>query len=163
MKGFLLDTNILSDLRKPRPHPGVLTFVGGLPGRVLHVSAVTFAEIRYGIERLGDAERCAGLFRWLDEELRPQFGGRVVDVSEDVLVLWRRLIEHGRKRGHTFSQPDVLIAASAEANDLIVVSRDISEFVEAGVPVLNPWDNSYVDRSGTMRPVARPDTMALLD
>lgn len=163
MKGFLLDTNILSELRKPRPNAAVLAFVGALPGPVLHVAAVTLAEIRYGIERLDDAGRRSDLLRWLDDELRPQFAGRVVDVSEDVLVLWRQLIEQGRKRGHTFSQPDVLIAASAQAHELIVVGRDISEFVQAGVPVLNPWDDSYVDHLGTIRPIAPADIMTLID
>lgn len=163
MKGFLLDTNILSELRKPRPNSSVLAFVGALPGQTLHVSAVTFAEIRYGIERLDDAERRIGLLRWLDDHLRPQFYGRVIDLSEDVLVLWRSLIEHGRKRGHTFSQPDVLIAACGLATGLIVISRDISEFVQARVPVLNPWTGDYADPSGTTRSLTRNDVISLLD
>lgn len=161
MTGFLLDTNILSELRKPRPDDGVLRFIGALPGPALHVSAVTFAEIRFGIESLPHSERRASLVQWLDDALRPQFEGRVVDVSEDVLVLWRRLMEQGRKRGHTFSQPDVLIAASAATAGLIVATRDVSNFVQAGVPVLNPWTNSYVGADGMERLVA-PDAVTAL-
>ncbi len=67
------------------------------------------------------------------------FDQRVLPVSEDVIVKWRMLIETGRKTGHTYSQPDLFIAATALHHGLTVVTRDTSEFVQALVPFVNPW------------------------
>lgn len=140
MTGYLLDTNVLSELRKPRPEPRVLAFVAEQPLEALYVSAVTLAEIRFGIERVTDAARRAELSAWLTNKVRPMFEQRVLPVSEDVMLVWRLLVEEGRKGGHTFSQPDLIIAATAAHHGLTVVTRDISEFEQAKVPVLNPWE-----------------------
>jgi toxin FitB len=137
--GYLLDTNILSELRRRKPQPKVLTFIAEQPLERLLVSSVTFAEIRFGIELLDDAHRRAELTDWLTHRLRPMFKQRVLDVSEDVMFKWRLLVEEGRKAGHTFSQPDLIIAATALQHGLTVVSRDTADYVRAGVPVLNPW------------------------
>jgi toxin FitB len=67
------------------------------------------------------------------------FEQRVLPVTEDVMFKWRLLVEEGRKAGHTFSQPDLIIAATALVNDLTVVSRDTADYGKARVPVLNPW------------------------
>lgn len=67
------------------------------------------------------------------------FEGRLLAITEDVLLTWRLIIESGRKRGYTFSHPDVLIAATAARHDLTVVSRNVKEFAAAGVAVLDPW------------------------
>jgi predicted nucleic acid-binding protein len=136
---WLLDTNILSELRRPKPEPKVLAFVAAQPLERLFVSAVTFAEIRFGIELLGDPHRRAELTDWLIHKLRPMFEQRVLAVSEDVMFKWRLLIEEGRKAGYTFSQPDLIIAATALHHGLTVVSRDIADYTRAGVPVINPW------------------------
>jgi predicted nucleic acid-binding protein len=137
--GYLLDTNVLSELRKPRPEPRVLAFVAERPLEALYISAVTLAEIRFGIERVTDASRRAELGAWLTNKVRPMFEQRVLPVSEDVMLVWRLLVEEGRKGGHTFSQPDLIIAATAAHHGLTVVTRDVSEFERAKVPVLNPW------------------------
>lgn len=136
---WLLDTNVLSELRRPRPEPRVVAFIGAQPLELLFVSAVTLAEIRFGIEQAGDAQRRADLNQWLAHRLRPMFEHRVLPVSEDVMLRWRLLVEAGRKSGHTCSQPDLIIAATALEYGLTVVSRDTAEFVRAGVPVLDPW------------------------
>jgi len=140
MSGWLLDTNVLSELRRPKPEPKVLAFVAAQPLERLYVSAVTFAEIRFGIELLGDPYRRAELMDWLIHKLRPMFEQRVLAVSEDVMFKWRLLVEEGRKAGHTFSQPDLIIAATALHHGLTVVSRAITDYTRAGVPVINPWD-----------------------
>lgn len=72
--------------------------------------------------------------------MRPLFGERVLNVTEDVLLRWRQMLERATRRGHTFFEPDLLIAAMAALADLIVVSRDTSEFVAAGVPAFDLWD-----------------------
>lgn len=140
MTAWLLDTNVLSEIRRPRPHRRVVAFLAGQPLDLLYVSTVTLAEIRFGIELVTDANRRAELNAWLTHKVRPLFAQRVLEVSEDVLFKWRLLVEDGRKSGHTFSQPDLFIAATALHHGMKVVSRDTREYERAGVPVFNPWE-----------------------
>jgi predicted nucleic acid-binding protein len=139
--GWLLDTNILSELRRPRPERKVMAFVAAQPLELLYVSAVSFAEIRFGIERVADAGRRDELSDWLAHKVRPMFEQRVLAISEDVMFKWRLLVEDGRKAGHTFSQPDLIIAATALHHGVTVVSRDVGEYEIARTPVLNPWSD----------------------
>ncbi len=139
MKGWLLDTNVISELRRPRGSARVRSFIAGQSLDDLFVSTVTFAEIRYGIETLDDPGRRAELNDWLLHRVRPMFGQRVLEVSEDVMLKWHLLVEEGRKVGHTFSQPDLIIAATALQHGLTVVTRDTGDYQLARVPLLNPW------------------------
>lgn len=136
---WLVETNILSEARKPRPEPKVADFFRTHRSSELYVSIVTFAEIRVGIELLGDDERRAALTDWLTLKLRPMFDGRVLPLTEDILLKWRVLMEQGRKTGHTYSQIDLIIACTALHHGLTVVTRDRTDFDKAQVPVLNPW------------------------
>jgi predicted nucleic acid-binding protein len=113
--GWLLDTNVLSELRRPRPDARVRKFIAGQRLEDLFVSTVTFAEIRFGIEIVSDPIRRAELTEWLTHRVRPLFDQRVLEVSEDVMFKWRLLVEEGRKAGHTFwavTCPDCLNADS---------------------------------------------------
>ena len=139
MTGWLLDTNVLSELRRPKPEPKVVGFIASKPLDLLFVSTVTFAEIRFGIERIADAARRAELNDWLVHKVRPMFEQRALAVTEDVMFKWRLLVADGRKAGHTYSQPDLIIAATALHHGLTVASRDTSDFKKARVPVVNPW------------------------
>lgn len=141
MTGWLLDTNVLSEIRRKKPHRKVAAFVGKQRLELLYVSTVTLAEIRFGIELVTDANRRAELNAWLTHKVRPLFEQRVLDVSEDVLFKWRLLVEEGRKSGHTYSQPDLFIAATALHHGLTVVSRDTREYKQAGAAVFNPWES----------------------
>ena len=140
MTGWLLDTNILSELRRPRPEPKVVAFVAAQPLEQIYVSAVTFAEIRFGIESVKSVARRAELNDWLAHRVRPMFAQRVLPVTEDIMFKWRLLVEEGRKVGHTFSQPDLIIAATALHHGLTVVSRDKGDYAKSRVPLLNPWE-----------------------
>ena len=139
MSGWLLDTNILSELRRPRPHPNVTAFVAAQPLQSLFVSSVTLAEIRFGIELVSDAAKRADLTDWLTHKVRPMFDQRVLMVSEDVMLKWRLLVEEGRKVNHTFSQPDLIIAATALYHGLTLVTRDTDDFARTPVQLYNPW------------------------
>ena len=81
----------------------------------------------------------AELNAWLTHKVRPLFAQRVLGISEDVLFEWRLLVEEGRKSGHTYSQPDLFIAATALHHGMTVVSRDTREYERAGAAVFNPW------------------------
>lgn len=139
MTEWLLDTNVLSELRRLKPEPKVVAFVSAQPLRSLFVSSVTFAEIRFGIERLDDAARRAELTAWLSHTVRPMFEGRILQVTEDIMLRRRLLVEEGRKSGHTFSQPDLIIAATALQHVLTLVTRDTGDYRKAQVPTRNPW------------------------
>jgi toxin FitB len=137
--GFLLDTNVLSELRRARPAPNVVAFIARQKLDLLFVSVVSLAEIRFGIELVADPGRRAALQDWLTHRVRPMFEGRVLSVSEDVMFKWRLLVEGGRKTRHTFSQPDLIIAATGLVRGLTVVTRDTADFIRAGASVCNPW------------------------
>jgi predicted nucleic acid-binding protein len=138
---WLADTNILSELRRRKPEPRVTAFVSYLPLDQIFVSTVTLAEIRFGIELVSDPARRAELNDWLALKVRPMFEGRVLQVTEEIMLKWRLLVEEGRKTGHTFSQPDLLIAATAIHHGLTVITRDRSEYDKAGAAVVNPWES----------------------
>ena len=136
----MLDTNVISELRKPSCDPCVKAWSDAQPVSSLHLSTVTLAEIRYGIERHSDDAFRATLTAWLDGTLRPWFAGRILGIDEDVILEWRRTVAHGRARGITFGQPDLFIAAISRLNDLAIVTRNAADFERAGVRVLNPWE-----------------------
>jgi predicted nucleic acid-binding protein len=136
----LLDTNILSELRRPRPDSNTIDFIGAQPAEFLFTSDVTLAEMVFGIEQVADADQRAALHDWLENQVRPAFRERTLGIDESVIVRWKRMMMAGRKSGHTFSQPDLFIAAIAAGAGLIVVSRDTSQFVAARVPVLDPFE-----------------------
>ena len=138
---WLLDTNILSELRKPKAERGVVQFIAAMPLSQLYVSVVSLAEIRYGIELSEDEQKRVALQGWLTSKVRPMFNqARTLPVTEDIILKWRVLLEDGRKIGHTFSQPDLIIAATAAHYGMTVVTRDRSQFDKARVPVINPWE-----------------------
>ena len=140
---WLLDTNILSEIRRLKPEPRVLTFISDRPLEQLYISAVTLAELRFGIEILSEgSSRRHELNDWLTNTIRPMFDQRVLQITEEIMFRWRILVEEGRKAGHTFSQPDLIIAATALHHGFTMVTRDRGDFERAGVAVVNPWEET---------------------
>jgi predicted nucleic acid-binding protein len=137
---WLLDTNVLSELRRPKPDPKVVAFVANCPLAELYVSSVTLAEIRFGIELVEEPNRRAELNDWLAQKVRPMFDQRVLQVSEGIMLKWRLLVEEGLKTGRTFSQPDLIIAATAFEHGLTLVTRNVKDVGGLGVEVFNPWE-----------------------
>jgi toxin FitB len=108
VRGWLLDTNVVSELRKPKPDSRAINFIAPQRGETLFVTDVTLAEITFGIEQLGDAARRTDLRLWrLEHNLRPLFAGRILAITEDVIVRWKTMAVEGQKRGHTIGQPDL--------------------------------------------------------
>jgi predicted nucleic acid-binding protein len=104
---WLLDTNVLSELRRPRPGQRVVVFVAACPLDQLHISVVTLAEIRFGIELVAEPNRRSQLNEWLKHKVRPMFDGRVLQVREDIMLTWRLLGGRPKNGTHIFSaRPD---------------------------------------------------------
>ena len=120
-----------------------MEFVASTPIQRLYVSVVSLAEVRFGIELNADPQRRAALQDWLTFKVRPMFDRpRTLPITEDIVLKWRLMMEDGRKTGHTYSQPDLLIAATAAHHGLTVVSRDLVHYVRAGVQVFDPWSGA---------------------
>ena len=140
---WLLDTNVLSELRQLNPDPNVLAFIAGHPLDQLYISAVTLAELRFGTSFLSEGStRRDELNHWLTYKIRPMFEQRVLQVTEDIMFKWRSMVEEGRKAGHTFSQPDLMIAATALHHGFTMVTRDRGDFERSGVAIVNPWEET---------------------
>ncbi len=143
MKGWLLDTNVISELRKPRCDAHVKSWSERHTPNSFFLSTVTLAEIRFDIEELtGQDNFRAELENWLNGTLRSWFANRILEVDEQVILTWRRMIKLGRSQNHIFSQPDLFIAATAAVDYLCVVTRNLDDVLAAKVSVLNPWTDS---------------------
>ena len=140
VKGWLLDTNVISELRKPNCNVNVKRWSDSQLPQSFYLSTVTMAEIRFGIERVQKGALREELVDWLDGTLRPWFMERILPVDEDVILLWRQLVEQGRKQGYVYGQPDLFIAAIALVNDMCVVTRNVKDFERTSVAILNPFE-----------------------
>jgi predicted nucleic acid-binding protein len=140
VSGWIVDTNVLSELRKgARCKQSVKVWAEAQPAHRLFLSRISVAEIRYGIEETGNQQFRQELTQWLETNLLRWFSGRILEVDEAVIVEWRRMVEKGRKSGHTYSEPDLFIAATASIHGLGVATRNVDDFKRAGVAVVNPW------------------------
>ena len=142
MNGWLLDTNVVSELRKTHPDDRVKAWSDAQPSDGFFLSSVTVAEIRFGIERQADPILRQDLETWLTQRLRPWFADRILPVDEEVILEWRRMVAWGRDRRTTFSQPDLFIAATARVHSLTLCTRNEKDFRRTEVPILNPWSAS---------------------
>jgi hypothetical protein len=131
---YLLDTNVVSELRRSRPHGGVLAWLHSVDHRVLRLSAVSLGELQAGIELTRDQDpgRAAEIERWADEVARSY---EVLPIDTPICRTWARLM-HGKS--DTLAD-DARIAATALVHNLIVVTRNIRDFQPFGVSTLNPF------------------------
>ena len=136
---WLVDTNVVSELGRPKPDKNVTKFLAEQSVHSLHLSSITIGEIRFGISRMDDTLKREQRAHWLETMVRPLFGSRVIDIGENEVLRWRLLIDFGKKNGHTFSQPDLFIAATALSHTLALVTSNVRDFVPTKIPILNPW------------------------
>jgi predicted nucleic acid-binding protein len=139
VSGFLLDTNCVSELVRVKPESRVLEWMEAAEETLLHLSVLTLGEIRKGLATLPHSRRRTRLEAWLAVDLRARFFGRILPVDAAVADRWGLLAAQARRSGATLPIVDGLLAATALHHNLTIVSRNVSDFAAAQVPVLNPW------------------------
>ena len=136
---LLLDTNVVSEWVRPSPDPGVARFLAELDEDQAFLSVVTIAELRFGIARLKAGARRSRLQQWVSVELAKRFAGRVLGVDVALAELWGVVLARGRSLGRPLSAMDALIAATASAHALTIVTRNVGDFQPLGLSLHNPW------------------------
>ena len=139
MSGFLLDTDVLSELIKPKPDGSVLRWIDETDESILCLSVLTLGEIRNGIARLGRGARRGRLESWLQGDLRTRFQGRGLPIDEAIADRWGTISATAAARGKPLPVVDGLIAATALHHNLTLVTRDSSDVAGTGVATVNPW------------------------
>jgi len=133
---YLLDTNVLSELRRKSPDPQVIEWFSRRPATTLYLSVLTLGEIRKGIDGVSDITRRQTLLDWLETDLPAYFTGRILPIDSAVADRWGRLVAAA---GRPLPAIDSLLAATALTHDLILVSRNVKDFAGLPVQVFNPW------------------------
>lgn len=133
---YLVDTNVLSELRRKHPAPPVLHWFSKRPPAALYLSVLTIGEIRKGVEKLNDAPRKAALHQWLSVDLPEYFWGRILPVDARVCDRWGRMLAAA---GRPVPAIDSLLAATAVAHKLVLVTRNVKDFVLLPVATVDPW------------------------
>lgn len=140
MSGFLLDTNCISELIRPKPEARVVEWMEATDEALLYLSVLTVGEIREGLAGLPQGKRRTRLETWLEVELRARFSGRIVPIDVAIADRWGLIAAEAKRKGKALSVMDGLLAATALHHNLTVVSRNASDFKNTPVPVLNPWE-----------------------
>lgn len=137
-RGFLLDTNVVSETLRPEPDARVVAWLRAHETKAW-LSVVTIGELEAGLRRAPDPKRAATLRAWLDSVLVPQFASRLLDVDLDVARRWGERTATARAAGTPVGAIDALIAATAARHGLAVATRDVRGFAPLAVDVVDPW------------------------
>lgn len=137
---ILLDTNLISELWKVTPAPQVLAWVDAQVMETLSLSAITVAELRFGLAAMPAGRRRTAFQERLEHEVLPAFAGRILPFDLAVSAAYAEIMSRARSEGRAIAQADGYIAATAAAHGLTVATRDVSPFDAAGVKVINPWE-----------------------
>ena len=137
---YLLDTCVISELVSKHPNPKVVEYVDSLDLEDVYLSVITIGEIVKGVEKLSKSRRKKDLQAWLKDDLLVRFEGNIVALDTDVLIEWGALTARLESEGKTMPAIDSLIAATAPAKKMTLVTRNVSDFEATTVDILNPWE-----------------------
>jgi predicted nucleic acid-binding protein len=140
VKGYLVDTNIPSELTREKPDARVAAFLRNAGKNSVFLSVMTIGEICKGIAALPVSQRRAALQDWLDIDVRSWFAGRILPVTEAIAEHWGHLAATAKQQGLTLAVVDGVIAATALHHGLTLVTRNVRDFTGLGVALSNPWE-----------------------
>jgi toxin FitB len=138
---YLLDTCVLSEFTDRKPDEKVIQWVDAMDEEKLFLTAITIGEIYHGIERLSESRRKTELLLWLNNGLIERFGQRVLPLETQTMLLWGAFTARMERLGHPMAVMDSLIAATCFQNNLILVTRNVTDFLHSGVQMINPWES----------------------
>lgn len=136
---IVLDTNVISELWKAEPAPQVLAWVDAQMVETLYLSAITVAELRFGLAAMRAGRRRTTYLDRLEHEVIPAFTGRILPFDLAASQAYAELMGAARAAGNAIGKADGYIAASALARGFTVATRDTSPFTAAGLAIINPW------------------------
>jgi toxin FitB len=136
---YLLDTNVLSEFKRPTPNAMVLSWLSAANEEELYISVVSLGELRQGVEQLADGRRKTELDRWLRDELPGRFEGRVLEVNAAVADVWGELSAKVKRQGLSVGVVDRYLAAAARVHAMAIVTRNTKDFRALDVNLVNPW------------------------
>jgi len=142
VSGFLLDTNIPSELIRTHSDARVANWVYAQNERSLYLSVISIGELRRGIALLPVSKRRTELERWFDRDLIPRFQGRILPITQTIGDRWGMLDAHRQLKGMPLNTADGLIGATAFEHNLTLVTRNTKDFAELGVEIYNPWEDA---------------------
>lgn len=145
---ILLDTNVVSEPLRPAPDPAVVRWLDAQAPETLYLSAITLAEVRFGIARLPKGKRKKVLSERFEDEFVAVFAGRILEFGEKESSRYAELRTRAEVSGVAISPFDALIAATARSHGLAVATRDVGPFERLGLPVINPFDQRRDDGLG---------------
>lgn len=137
---IVIDTNVISELWKIEPNSSVLAWMDAQTIETLYLSAVTVAELRYGLAAMPEGKRRTIYQERLEREVLPVFAGRVLAFDLDTSKTYAERMAKARAEGKAIARADGYIAATAAAHGLMVATRDTGPFEAAGLEVINPWE-----------------------
>ena len=140
-KGYLVDTNIPSELTRTKPDPRVEAFLQNADRDSVFLSVMTIGEICKGIAALSSGQRRAHLQSWLELDVRSWFAHRILPVTEDIAERWGSLAAFCKEQGRALAVVDGVIAATALHHGLILVTRNVKDFAGLGIDIVNPWES----------------------
>lgn len=136
---ILIDTNVISELWKVEPDPGVLAWIDAQAVETLYLSAITVAELRFGLATMPEGKRRSIYQDRLEREVLPAFTGRVLPFDLNASQAYAALMARAKAEGKAIGKADGYIAATASGRALTVATRDVAPFQAAGLTVINPW------------------------
>ena len=139
---FVLDTNVVSELMRPAPDPAVATWVAGFTTATLFLTAITEAELRFGLAVMPPGRRRDGFAAGLERMLRPGFANRILPFDSTAARAYAGIAAARRAAGRPVSYPDSQIAAIAHSRGMAVATRNIRDFEGMGIALINPWTSA---------------------
>lgn len=140
---ILIDTNVISELWKIQPHAGVLAWIDAQAIETLYLSAITVAELRFGLATMPEGKRRTIYQERLENEVLGMFADRVLSFGAAEAQAYAVILAHARLQGRAIAPADGYIAATAASRGLMVVTRDTRPFEAAGLTVINPWNSPH--------------------